>query len=148
LRRTLPIVALLLAAAASGCASYTRVENAAADLSATLEGPLPQMRALEAEPLYSVRLAPAALSAFEFGRRFQHGLGGLPQRSDCALAYYDVAGRTYVQVKNIGRVGVTNYLGLPHARIAARRLRKSESAAQSAPVPECEAVINSARVQR
>jgi hypothetical protein len=124
----------------SGCAGFTRFENAVADTAARVEGPLVQMRELERVSLPELTFAPEGLRFFELGRRLERGIGGVPKHLGCALASYDRSASAHVQVDNGATPGVTNYLGLPHARIAARRLRASEPDVQTSSPEECERI--------
>jgi len=114
----------------AGCTSVRGVENASADLFSSLEGTPGEAKALETAPLMDfVCCGQDGLEQFEMGRRFELGVGGLPQDTQCALFFYSEAGVLSVTLhqpnSSIGGSQDVTYLGFPPARRAVRRLGKA-----------------------
>ena len=101
-RRGLTRTALAcVAASLIGCAGGVRgFENATADLFAPLEGLPREARELENRPLNEVIIFGASgFQEYEIARRFELGVGGLPQDMTCAVTWYQRSGRAPVQIR-------------------------------------------------
>lgn len=109
--------AVIFAAALAGCVGTTGIENAYSPRSSV---------ALRSSNLAElVGCVPEGMAAFELARRFETG-HGITRNLGCALLLCDIAGRTPVRVREDGIMPATRtvtYLGPPHGRQAARRLR-------------------------
>jgi hypothetical protein len=121
LARATPTFAVLLLAACTG------LENSTADMFSVVEGKPAQAKALETMPVTELSWrAPSGFQEYEFGRRFETGIGGVSPDMECALFFYTDAATQTVVVREpnaqIGGMVDTNYRGLPIARRALKRL--------------------------
>ncbi|SFI68541.1 hypothetical protein SAMN02799626_00344 [Caulobacter sp. UNC279MFTsu5.1] len=121
LARAAPMLAALLLAACVG------LENSTADMFSVVEGKPAQAKALETMPLTELSWrAPSGFQEYELARRFETGVGGVSPDMECALFFYTEAATQTVVVREtnvqMGGMVDTNYLGLPIARRALKRL--------------------------
>lgn len=119
------LCAVLGIALLSAC---TTTENAMADLFVS-ETQLPvEVRTHEVLSTGDLMVfGQPGVKEFEIARRFEAGRGGFPQSDACALAFFEVSGRTRTVIREDRLAGGAGqpitYLGFPPARAAARRLK-------------------------
>jgi hypothetical protein len=104
------------------------MENASADLFSSIEGMPAEAKALETGPLQQLACcAPYGVREYELGRRFEMGVGGLRQDTQCALFFYGESGVLSVTLRQHNAHGPDDvtYLGFPPGRRAVRRLGKA-----------------------
>lgn len=119
------LCAVLGIASLSAC---TTTENAMADLFVS-ETQLPvEVRTHEALSTEELMVfGQPGVKEFEIARRFEAGRAGFPQSDACALAFFEISGRTRTVIREDRLAGGAGqpitYLGFPPARAAARRLK-------------------------
>jgi hypothetical protein len=101
--------------------------DAYADFFAPIEGLPRNAKALQTAPPAGVLNGPRGWREYELGRRFELGVGGLPQDRTCAMVWYAAAAESPYEELDWGPgAGVTpptvTHVGVPFARIALRRL--------------------------